>query len=328
MVSAAPQSNQSQLIGGYVPVSLATILPESTTGMRLFLKDSPKSKVRLFCAEDTAFLEADRVRLIRSGHNRVYIQSTDQGRYQTYLKENIGDIVSNDDLSGKQRLSALSQVTRDSLATAFQTVKLDETLNQVNDIAGHCVELFAHDETRAGELLNVLCHDYHTFTHSANVAFYCVMLAKALGITDRSELHQISVGGFLHDLGKLEIPAHILTKPDKLTDTEYELIKDHPRRGFEKLSGQPEISNGQLMMAYQHHERIDGRGYPVGVVGDEIHQWAKICSVVDVFEALTPNRPYRDGYSPAEAIRIQSRDNGTAFDTDYLKCWINAINPS
>lgn len=328
MVAAVANSIETESAGGYVPISLDAVLPDSLSGMRLFLKDSPKSTERLFCAEDTPFLDADRQRLIETGQSHLYIRAGDRERFRDYLRENIGEIVNNAELTSRQRLAALSEVTRDSLATAFERVNLDETLTQVNELAEHSVDLFSCENFQATNLTSVLSHDFHTFTHSANVSFYCVLLAKELGIRERKDLHQISVGGFLHDVGKLEIPAAILTKPDKLTDFEYLQVKDHPRRGFEMLSCDRSLSWGQLMMVYQHHERIDGGGYPVGCTGDDIHPWAKICTVVDVFEALTSNRPYRDGYANQFAVKIQSRDNGTAFEPEYLECWTNVIKQS
>jgi HD-GYP domain-containing protein (c-di-GMP phosphodiesterase class II) len=102
----------------------------------------------------------------------------------------------------------------------------------------------------------------------------------------------------------------------------------HPILGFRKLAHRPELNEGQLMMAYQHHERIDGRGYPVGCVGSEIHPWAKLCSVVDVFEAVTSRRPYRQPLSRSKALELQERESGTAFDAEMLKCWKSVIQSS
>jgi HD-GYP domain-containing protein (c-di-GMP phosphodiesterase class II) len=172
----------------------------------------------------------------------------------------------------------------------------------------------------------VLYHDYHTFTHSANVAMYCAMLARALGISDRDELNAIAVGALLHDAGKLQIPASILTKPAELTEAEVAIVREHPRLGFRMLCQRPDLSFGQLMMIYQHHEKIDGSGYPVHAVGSELHDWGKMCAVTDVFEALTSNRPYRLGLSFAKAAEIMQHHPGTAFDGEMLSCWIGLIS--
>jgi HD-GYP domain-containing protein (c-di-GMP phosphodiesterase class II) len=147
------------------------------------------------------------------------------------------------------------------------------------------------------------------------------MLAMRLGITAKSELRQIAVGAMLHDLGKLGIPESILTKPGMLDDRELDLVKSHPVLGFRKLCRRSDLNYGQLMMVYQHHERMDGLGYPVGSAADEIHAWTRICSVVDVFEALTSNRPYRAHLRIDEVLGLMDLSSGTRFDRGVYECW-------
>ncbi len=100
----------------------------------------------------------------------------------------------------------------------------------------------------------------------------------------------------------------------------------HPTVGFEQLNFREDLTDGQLMMVYQHHERLDGKGYPVGVVDSEIHPWAKICSVVDVYEALTSYRPYRSPMPRKKVFEIMERDSGAAFDAEVLACWLQITN--
>ena len=109
-----------------------------------------------------------------------------------------------------------------------------------------------------------------------------------------------------------------------------QLIKDDfptldlPRNatlGFRKICEREDLTFGQLMMVYQHHERLDGGGYPVGVSGDEIHDWARLCTVVDVFEALTSNRSYRAKMTASDSFAIMDRSSGTAFDRSVYECW-------
>ena len=154
------------------------------------------------------------------------------------------------------------------------------------------------------------------------------MLAKALGIVDRQCLERIATGGLLHDLGKLEIPEAILTKEGKLTDQEFATIKRHPTIGFRKLCHRTDLDFAQLMMVYQHHERLDGKGYPVGVGTGEIHEWGRICAIADVFEALTSTRPYRAAMRPKAAFDIMDRQSTTGFDTEMYQCWKMTIQKS
>jgi HD-GYP domain-containing protein (c-di-GMP phosphodiesterase class II) len=113
-----------------------------------------------------------------------------------------------------------------------------------------------------------------------------------------------------------------LNKNGKPTDEEWRLIKRHPTAGFEELCFRDDLSWAQLMIVYQHHERLDGKGYPVGILGDEMHPWARICAVADVFDALTCERPYRKPLSVRDACQYLSDHAGTSFDQEMVRCWV------
>ncbi|HEX5422546.1 MAG TPA: HD domain-containing phosphohydrolase, partial [Candidatus Acidoferrales bacterium] len=122
------------------------------------------------------------------------------------------------------------------------------------------------------------------------------------------------------------IPAKILTKPGRLDPEEREIIETHPLRGYEELCQRAELEFGQLMMVYQHHERVDGTGYPVRVLKDEIHPWAKLLAVVDVFDAMTARRPYRRPATPESVLDYQRQHADTHFDREVVECWISAMS--
>jgi putative nucleotidyltransferase with HDIG domain len=177
-------------------------------------------------------------------------------------------------------------------------------------------------------IFDLMLHDYSTFTHSANVATYCIGLAQGLGISDRTHLAQVVTGALLHDIGKRKIPKRVLNKPKSLSPPDREVIQRHPQIGFEELSRDRNLTWSQLMMVYQHHERLDGRGYPVGIVEGEIDPWAKICAVADVFDALTCDRPYRKALPVQEACTFLEQRVGTSFDREIVRCLTTMMQPA
>ena len=211
------------------------------------------------------------------------------------------------------------------LAEVFTRRDTAKTVETAKQLASQTVELVCREEMVAADLLHVLHHDYHTFTHSANVAYYCVLLAKASGITDRCDLRQIATGALLHDIGKLDILETILNKPGRLDDAEWDVIKRHPTNGLRLLAHRDDLNFAQLMMVYQHHERMDGSGYPVGVSGSSIHPWAQICAIVDVYEALTSHRPYRPALPQEDTIAILDRLAGAKLNQGLWQCWKTII---
>jgi HD-GYP domain-containing protein (c-di-GMP phosphodiesterase class II) len=211
-------------------------------------------------------------------------------------------------------------VVRDVLANAFKSESTSTIVGTANLLGQHIASLVSETQLSMTGLSKILHHDYGTFTHSANVALYSSLLALRMGF-DEYSIEDIAVGGLLHDIGKLSIEDRILNKAGKLDDMEFRIIKKHPLEGFRRLLSEENVTTCQLLMAYQHHEKLDGTGYPVGIESDEISKVAKLCAVVDVYEALTSKRPYRNAMRPEQAIEIMSRDVGKHLDGEILEIW-------
>ncbi len=309
----------------YLPISISTLVPETCLGLELYLKATDSHRYTLYRGKDYPLSDADLTRLQDRGCRQVFITKESRETFQVYLRQ----VAQGDQLNAafKTRVYAMNEVVRGVLESAFARDDTNETVTTATELGVVAAEIVTHDEFVANDLFQVLHHDYATFTHSANVAFYAAILASKLGLSS-TDVAQIAVGGFLHDLGKLGIDDKILSKPGKLDDNEYRQIQMHPILGFRRLVHRVDLSEGQLMMVYQHHERPDGRGYPAGVTENEIHLWAKICAVVDVYEALTSHRPYRIPMPLNKALEIQQRDCGTAFNPEILKCWTMITKPN
>ena len=311
----------------FLPISVATLMPTEMVGLNLYQEDSEATRLVLYRGAEFPLHIEDLERLRARGVHRLYISKASRSVYQDYLRKIAIHSGNDSTIPLSARAGALNEVVRDVLESAFTKDDTDTTVTAAEQLGQLASELVTRDEFTAGDLFRVLHHDYATFTHSANVAFYVGMLAKRIGFSP-DEIQAITMGGLLHDLGKLEIDESILCKPGKLDDNEFRRIRQHPLLGFKKLAHREDLSDGQLMMVYQHHERLDGRGYPVGSMGDEIHPWAKLCAVVDVFEALTSQRPYRKPMPRKKALEVLERDNGTAFDPEVLECWKTIIHQS
>ncbi|MDA8744963.1 HD domain-containing protein [Rubripirellula amarantea] len=307
----------------YIPISVATLLPTEVVGLDLYQEEFQSSRYKLYRGAEYPLTLEDLSRLRNRGVHRLFISKASRNAYQQYLRK-LATSGGQDDVPVAARAGALSEVVRDVLQSAFSTPDTDKTIHAAEKLGMLATDIITKDEFAASDLFEVLHHDYATFTHSANVAFYSGILAAELGYS-REEIEQITTGGLLHDLGKLEIEEEILCKPGKLTEAEFRKIKLHPVIGFRRLAHRTDLTKGQILMAYQHHERLDGRGYPVGCTEVDIHPWARLCAVVDVFEALTSQRPYRSPMTHTKAIAVLRRDCGTAFDMEMLECWTSII---
>ena len=314
----------SMQVSDFVPISVATLVPTETVGLDLYQQEQDSERVVLYRGSEYPLSLGDLDRLRGRGIHRLYISKESRSVYQSYLRT-IATNGENGSIPFTARVGALAEVVRDVLESTFASENVDQTVKAADRLGGLATEIITNDQFAAGDLFQVLHHDYATFSHSTNVAFYCGILAAELGYS-KAEIKQITTGGLLHDIGKLEVEESILRKPGKLDDFEFRKIQAHPLTGFRKLAPRADLVEGQLMIAYQHHERMDGRGYPVGCLGAEMHPWAKLCAVVDVFEALTSHRPYRKPMPRSKALVLQQRDSGTHFDSEILSCWKTIIH--
>jgi len=161
--------------------------------------------------------------------------------------------------------------------------------------------------------------DSYTGGHQRRVANICVRIASEMGLS-KERIHGLHLAGTIHDLGKIACPAEILSKPGRLSTNEFNLIKEHPQIGFNILKD-VDFPWPIAQMVLQHHERIDGSGYPQGLIGDAILLEARILAVADVVEAMASHRPYRAALGIEAALAEITRQRGASYDADVVdKC--------
>jgi putative nucleotidyltransferase with HDIG domain len=164
--------------------------------------------------------------------------------------------------------------------------------------------------------------DPYTRGHSQRVSDFSTVTAQKMGLPTEI-VHHIRVGALLHDVGKIGIPDMILGKPARLTDEEYDVMKKHPTIGA-NIMKEVRMLHRELPALAEHHERIDGTGYPVGLSGEEISLAGRIVAVADVFDALTSERPYKKAFSAEETLDILNKDRDSHFDSQVVDAFINA----
>jgi len=150
-------------------------------------------------------------------------------------------------------------------------------------------------------------------------------LAEQVGLRSQAHLMDFGVGAMFHDVGKTKIPSAILRKRGPLTEDEWEQMKRHPEMGIALLDPKSPFPDDSKAIILQHHERIDGSGYPKGLIGAEIHPFARVAAIVDVFDALTSRRTYKDAVGSFPALRIIKEEVGTHFDEDYYRVFVRLL---
>ncbi|MDQ0219667.1 HD-GYP domain-containing protein [Peribacillus cavernae] len=173
-------------------------------------------------------------------------------------------------------------------------------------------------------LADIYTYDNYIFTHSFNVTLYSLAIGTELKLKPK-QMETLGLGAILHDVGKILVPVDILMKPGKLTEEEFTEIKKHSETGFQIIRNVHTVPLLVAHCAYQHHERLDGSGYPRGLAGDDIHYFGKIIAVADVFDAVTSNRVYRSALLPHEGLEILYAGSGIQFDRKVVEAFRRAV---
>lgn len=155
-------------------------------------------------------------------------------------------------------------------------------------------------------------HHNYTYAHSFRVGMFLAIFGKSTGMSE-DEMQMLSTGGLLHDVGKMATPQEILNKPSKLNDEEWAIMKSHVDHTREILNSMPEVNASIRVIAEQHHEKLDGSGYPLGLKGSQLNELARMSSIVDIYGALTDKRSYKPAFSEEKSFSILE-DMGPALD--------------
>ena len=228
-----------------------------------------------------------------------------------------------DVIEEKTRINAISTVYN-----TFQSIEENGTLDTtaLQRVTDSIVFDLFENRNNLVQLTDIRAHDAYTFAHSVNVAVLSAMMGMLCHMP-RDEISLITLGGLLHDLGKVDVSSAILTKNRGLSDREFKIMKNHPLDGSRRILNVSDLPKKSILaaIAAQHHEHIDGSGYPNGITGNEMHRYAKITAIADVYDALTSERPYKKAYMPNIAYNIMHNISKGQFDQDLLDTFFNNV---
>jgi len=198
------------------------------------------------------------------------------------------------------------------------------TLDPVIAVTNKTIDAIFENSDALACVINIRKKDEYLLEHSVSVSVLITIFARFLEI-DREIVEQLSVGAFLHDVGKILVPEEILNKPGKLTDEEFTVMKTHVNHSIDIIKNTPGISKISLEVAALHHEKLDGGGYPFNVEGDDISEYGRIIAICDIFDALSAHRCYKKGFSHIKAFSIlrnlaKSNHLDARLVDQFIKC--------
>jgi HD-GYP domain-containing protein (c-di-GMP phosphodiesterase class II) len=323
---------------GFLPIALERVPLAALEGVQVYVRVKPgengdwmaglpaQGAFRLYCAEGVRFADVHRRRLIDHGVKFVYVRMADQSRFRKQTEAHL-DAFAKDPAVAVTEKSALIYETSVELVNELlgepdliaKSPRLENVSRAVTTLVMNNPKSFTH-------LFAASHHDFYTATHMVNVGTWMVPLAYELGHTDPEELNRICQAGLMHDMGKIFIPEEILNKPGKLSDAEWAQIRSHPERGAEYLRQFDGINAMVLRVTLEHHERMDGTGYPKRLRGEQMDPVSKICAVVDSFDAMTAFRPFKERtLSVPQALEILRKETPAKYDPAVMAAWLRLI---
>lgn len=225
-----------------------------------------------------------------------------------------------------ERAALICQESKAAVVSMFEEVRMGKAV----DVGGarQLVEDISDSISRnPGAIISLArlkTADDYTYMHSVAVCAMMVALAKQLGL-DEAQTRSCGMAGLLHDLGKVAMPVEVLNKPGKLTDAEFDIMKQHPVEGHKMLLAGSGVDPVAIDVVLHHHEKTSGTGYPKGLKGDQISLYSKMGAVCDVYDAITSNRPYKAGWDPAESLRKMAEWANGHFDLMIFQAFVKSM---
>lgn len=306
----------------FLAIDPLSINPDALTNFALFERYPPEMGMYRFrcLLMDTGSIGKSRLMELLGRWDQVFIHKREAQTYKTYIKDNLAFILNHDDIHPKQKTDTLvalsTEAVKESFAANFAS-KADSAriVRNVQTLIEKAIRFISSIESLNG-LASLIGHDYETHTHSVKVGWLTATFINSnqelfegggkSGLRDL--MVQAAVAGFLHDIGKTKIPKNVINKPGRLNNLEYIIMQSHTAYAASMLfeSGLPRESMQTILY---HHENDDGSGYPCGLSGERIPLLARVCHIVDAFDALTSKRPYKKAKTPFEALKIMAGDN-------------------
>lgn len=252
----------------------------------------------------------------RKAPEQFYILAAERANYQKFVRDGL----LSDELDTKQKAQILRESTMVLVEELFERPDIERALQDARNVVEDFVSFMDSDAAAMVNLIGLSSHDFYTYNHSLDVSIYSLGLGQAVGFRGQ-DLRELGLGGLFHDIGKRYIPLEIICKNGPLNDEEWVMMQKHPQFGLKILSEHNSNEN-VIACAFEHHESMQGNGYPQKLTAEEIHPMARVVSVADTYDALTTKRSYNEPMKPTDAIQLMTGKLSGRWDPEVAKALV------
>jgi HD-GYP domain-containing protein (c-di-GMP phosphodiesterase class II) len=304
----------------YIRVPLSSLDAESLVGCDLY-QFVPPGRYVLYASADIPVPHDLARELAHRQITHLFIRSADTSAYANYLIERIGRVAEATGCPLEVQAAVAYEGNHFLIQRVFDEPRA-EAIGDLYSAVTRTVDLALERPDLARSLIHLTRHDAYSYSHSVNVAVFGTALALSVG-RDEGWVRRMAQGLSTHDIGKARVPLDVLNHPGRLSEEQWAFMRQHPQFGIEILDetgfGKDDIVRA---VAHCHHERNNGKGYPKGLQGDAIPFEARVCTICDVFDALTTRRPYRPPSRTFEGLRIMIDEMREEFDPELFAAFI------
>ncbi|MGD9504071.1 MAG: HD-GYP domain-containing protein [Syntrophobacteraceae bacterium] len=325
LVVDASDQDFSAITRGYLPIKVRSLFPMTTVPCDIFsLARSSRTGglclKKLVDAGNRHELSLHRHMLAKEMES-LYIRTEDEQAFSEYFNKNVQQALSSGSAPPEQKAELLYDQADYVVQKVFRERPTPANVRLGQDVVAHLSRQAICDGVTLRAMLSLFSKDYYTFTHCIQVSILGMAFCKHLGWT-AAAMEDFGMGALFHDIGKSGIDDRILNKPGKLDKEEFELIKKHPLLGYQQIRATQVMNREQLNVVLQHHEALDGSGYPYGLKAPAIGKIARVARIIDVFDALTTKRAYKDALPPSKALRIMNNEMRATLDDSLFEAFI------
>lgn len=310
--------------GDFIEIPIAAVgglAGNDEADFAVFLPSECRSGPVLYRRAGGDLAEPDYGRMREHGVSHLCIRSEDLCKCEQVLESKLTAIIGHSAFSAPEKARLVHKVgaalARDLVQEPEAPVDMSRTTRVIDGVIAGVL----NDPLLASHLLSMASHERTVASHMFMVSSLAIMLGNEAFGSDKETLRSLGIAGMLHDLGKLAIAPEVLGKTTPLSPDELQMIEQHPIESIRRIGNDPSVTTEMRQMILQHHERVDGKGYPLGISGQELQVGSRLLAIVDSFHAMIGRRAYRSSMTPADATRVMNSQAGSQFDVDLLQCW-------
>lgn len=312
----------------FYPVGVDTIQLNRLPEMDIYIQRGDEPAPLLFQSRTLPLTKEDLKDLLDHEVLTIWLNEKDYEEFDSYVDSNLEEIIHNPNVPVDMKCEITYNASAQIMEKVFHSADPQEVIHASERVLNPVIDVIFENQTASHEFILQSSVDYAQYTHSVNVCLYGMALARrALRISKEEALQRFGPGFLLLDWGKSKIPKEILHKDGELTDEEWEIVKQHPIDSLNMVKEFMDVTPEIETILLHHHERLDGSGYPFGLKGGQISEAARICAIVDTFDAISTTRPFRARKNSFEALMEMKNEVPDKLDGELYQQFLYLFLP-